>query len=226
MFINEKNISMKHFRFLKSFILILVTTFLSILIVYCILRIDDYSSYRKKNNEFLDEFKSDVEEDKEDLDESLYNPTKDKNDLYYNYVDYPFLSVDFSDLLSVNDEIVGWIRVSGTSVDYPVVQAKDNTFYLDHYYDKSFGYSGSIFSDFRNNLRSLNYNSVIYGHGRLDKTMFGSIRFGMDEEWFSNKDNYIIYLSTPYYNYIFLIFSVYVVNNENYYITTHFHNNE
>ena len=56
-----------------------------------------------------------------------------------------FFSVDFTELIKINDEVVAWIKVDETSVNYPVVKHKDNSYYLTHSYDKSFNYAGWIY---------------------------------------------------------------------------------
>jgi len=60
----------------------------------------------------------------------------------------------FEPLLKVNDELVGWITVEGTEVDYPILQADNNLDYLRHDFNKDYNILGSIFMDFRNNITS------------------------------------------------------------------------
>lgn len=133
-----------------------------------------------------------------------------------------FRQINFDELLKKNEDTVAWIKIEGTNIDYPVVQSNNNKFYLTHSFDKTYNKAGWIFSDFRNNLDYLNPNSVIYGHGRVDNTMFGSLRNIITDDWFNNTSNYIIKLATPNVNMIWEIFSVYTISNESYYITTHF----
>lgn len=133
-----------------------------------------------------------------------------------------FLSVDFTELSKINDEVVAWIKVPETSVNYPVVKHKDNSYYLTHSYDKSFNYAGWIYTDYRNDIDDLVSNNIIYGHGRVDGSMFGSLRDLLNLDG-SRK---VINISTPYNNYIFEIFSVYRISNTNDYLYTGFDNNE
>lgn len=152
----------------------------------------------------------------------LINVPDNKNDAIYNFQEESFLEVDFQDLLNTNDETVGYIKVNGTIIDYPIVKAIDNNYYLTHTFDKSKSKAGWIFLDYRNNLDVLNYNTIIYGHRRKDNSLFGSLKNVLEENWFSDLNNHIIKISTPKYNYIFLIFSVYHIPEENYYIKTYF----
>ena len=133
-----------------------------------------------------------------------------------------FLSVDFTELSKINDEVVAWIKVPETSVNYPVVKHKDNSYYLTHSYDKSFNYAGWIYTDYRNDIDDLVSNNIIYGHGRVDGSMFGSLRDLINKDG-SEK---LVYISTPYNNYIFKVFSIYRIMNTNDYLYTGYDNNE
>ena len=133
-----------------------------------------------------------------------------------------FLSVDFTELSKINDEVVAWIKVPETSVNYPVVKHKDNSYYLTHSYDKSFNYAGWIYTDYRNDIDDLVSNNIIYGHGRVDGSMFGSLRDLINKDG-SEK---LVYISTPYNNYIFQVFSIYRIMNTDDYLYTGYDNNE
>lgn len=134
--------------------------------------------------------------------------------------------INFSELLKVNNEIVGFIKVGGTNINYPVVRSNDNKYYLNHAYDKKKNIKGSIFLDYRNNLDSLSKNNIIYGHGMYDNTMFGSLDNLLTDNWLKNDNNYYIKLYTPNKLLVFKIFSVYTIEKEGYYIKTYFSNKE
>ncbi|MBQ3435889.1 MAG: class B sortase [Bacilli bacterium] len=136
------------------------------------------------------------------------------------------LYVNFKKLKKENPDTVAWIKVNGTNIDYPVVQRADNQYYLYHSFDNSFNYAGWIFSDYRNDLNSLNKNTVIYGHGRLDGSMFGSLKNVFDESWLKEKNNNVIFLVTEEAKYTWEIFSTYSIKSESYYIITDFNNKE
>lgn len=152
----------------------------------------------------------------------LVNPPDEENNLYWEYIKEDFLNVNFSELLLRNKDTVAWLKVGGTSIDYPVVQTDNNDFYLNHSFDKTKSIAGWIFSDFRNNLDYLNNNSVIYGHRRLDMSMFGSLISVLDKSYFENKSNHVIKLSTAHTNMLWQVVSIYTIPKETYYITTHF----
>mgnify|MGYP002620066906 CR=1 FL=1 len=149
-----------------------------------------------------------------------------KNTLYWKYLNTPLSSVDFSSLLKENKDTVGWIIVNNTNVNYPVVQANDNDYYLQHDFNKKRNSAGWVFADFRDDFSNFNQNMVIYAHGRKDKVMFGSLTNTLQKKWYTNLDNQIIQLSTIKYNTMWQIFAIYKVEAESYYITTDFSSDE
>ena len=146
---------------------------------------------------------------------------------YWDYINVPYLNVDFSTLQKINPDVVGWLKVENTNVNYPVVKSSDNSYYLTHDFNKNKNSAGWIFLDYRNDLNNLRKNSIIYGHNMLNKTMFGSIPDNvLSTSWLSNPNNHLIKLSTPNSNMVWKIFSVYTVEPESYYIKTLFNNIE
>ena len=156
----------------------------------------------------------------------VYNIDEKVNEsLYWKYLNTPLSSVEFSSLLKENSDTVGWLIVNDTNINYPVVQTRDNDYYLTHAYDKSNNSAGWIYADYRDNFNILNKNVVIYGHGRKDKIMFGSLTKSLDRTWYTKEQNQIIQLSTLKYNTMWQIFSIYTKEAESYYITTDFNDN-
>ena len=155
-------------------------------------------------------------------DEDNVNPPEDEADDYWDFVKLPLVSVDFSELKRRNPDTVGWINVRSTNINYPIVQAGDNDYYLKHAYDRSYNGAGWIFADYQNNMKRFDKNTVIYGHSRLDYTMFGSLKNVLQESWYANKDNHVVFLSTPQSNTMWQVFSAYKIEPESYYLTTSF----
>lgn len=154
------------------------------------------------------------------------NPPNDKQSDYWSYMKLPMISVDFNELKKKNSDTIAFLNVSGTKVNYPVVQTSNNSYYLNHAFDKSKNSAGWVFLDYRNDIKNFQDNTIIYAHGRVDKTMFGSLKNALKNEWYSNKDNHIIYLSTISEGTIWQVFSVYVVPTETYYLTSSFGSND
>lgn len=154
------------------------------------------------------------------------NPPKDEFDPYWDFIDIPLISVNFSELIKENNDTVGWIFVDNTNINYPVVQTTNNDYYLWHSFDKKYTDAGWIYMDYRNDSKEFDNNTIIYGHSRIDRSMFGTLRNATKKEWFNNKDNHIIKFSTPYENTMWQVFSSYTIEEETYYLKTKFSNTE
>lgn len=145
---------------------------------------------------------------------------------YWTYMTTPMINVDFSKLKQINSDTVGWIYVNNTNINYPFVQTTDNSYYLTHAFDKSKNAAGWLFADYRSDLTNLKNNTVIYGHGRVDQVMFGSLEKVLEKSWYTNSENQIIKISTPTTNTLWQIVSIYTIQAESYYLTHNFENDE
>ena len=132
---------------------------------------------------------------------------------------------DLTSLRKLNSDTVAYIEVSNTNIKYPVVQSNDNTFYLDHDFYRNYSSKGAIFADYRDKFDELEANTIIYGHHRLDNTMFGDIDKLFTNSYYNNKDHSIKLVTTDK-TYIFEVFSVYEIEPEVYYLTTYFNEEE
>ena len=115
--------------------------------------------------------------------------------------------IDFSKLKEVNDDIVGWIIMDGTQVNYPIVQGDNNSYYLNHSYDKSYNSYGSIFMDYRSNNDFSDLNTFLYGHYTGNGSMFGELKKYMKQSFY--EEHPFFYILTPIENYKVEIFSAY-----------------
>lgn len=150
---------------------------------------------------------------------------ENEKDIYFDYMKLKFIDVDINKLKTFNPDTIGFIKVMGTNINYPFVQNLDNDYYLNRSYDKTYNNAGWIFLDYRNNEFN-DKNTIIYGHGRINGTMFGSLKDTLKSSWQSNKDNYIIKISTEKENSIWQIFSVYKIATTSDYLQTTFSDNE
>lgn len=224
---NDKNIkvkSVKKKRKLKRKIWTLLTLFFVIILIVCIIKILLWVKDNKDTSSMTNEIINvvNVEEREDDDNTELVNEDDDKKSDYWYYITFPLINVDFTELKEKNSDTVGWINVNNTNINYPYVQTNNNSFYLDHSFDKSYNEAGWVFLDYRNNSNLDNKNNILYAHSRLDKTMFGSLSKVLKSSWYNNKDNHIIRLSTEKENTLWQIFSVYKIPEESYYITTEF----
>jgi len=158
--------------------------------------------------------------------EIIQNEDIKETDPYWDYIKMNLMEVNFDELYKLNHEVKGWIQVNGTNVNYPFVQTNNNDFYLTHDLEKKWNDAGWIFMDYRNNSVEFDKNTIIYGHARLDTTMFGSLKNIIKSKWYNNKDNYIVKLSTPTHNTMWQVFSVYHIPTTNDYIQTTFYSDE
>lgn len=92
----------------------------------------------------------------------------------------------FSKLQELNPEVLGWINVYGTNIDYPLVQAKDNEKYLNKDSKGEFAATGAIFLDARNNPKFEDFNTIIYGHHVENGVMFGDVAKFADQDFLTS----------------------------------------
>ena len=149
----------------------------------------------------------------EEINEIIDETSKDKND------------IDFASLKKKNKEIVAYLKVPGTKIDYVVVKGKDNSYYLKHNLYKQSSVAGWIFMDYHNKLDGTDKNIVIYGHNTYNGTMFGTLRNVVKKNWYENMDNHTFNLVLEDEVVTYQVFSTYSIKVEDYYINTIFKNN-
>ena len=135
-------------------------------------------------------------------------------------------NVDFTKLKEINKDVVAWLKVNGTNIEYAVVKTNNNNYYLNHNFENKQNGAGWIFADYKNKLDGTDKNIVIYGHNMRDSSMFGTLKNILEEEWYNNEENYVINFVTEKEEQKYQVFSVYQIKNEDYYIDTEFKNNE
>lgn len=216
----------KRLRKDRVFLLVLLL-FFSTIFIFSAFKVIEWLSDNNNTDKVIEKINNDVKVDEvkdnentEVIDEEPTEPEKVSD--YFYYITYPLINVDFESLLKTNNETVGWINVNNTNINYPFVQGINNTYYLNHSFDKSYNSAGWVFMDYRNNKEMNNKNTILYAHGRIDKTMFGSLYKTLYPAWYQNRSNHIIRISTPSVNMSYQIFSVYKIEEESYYIQTDF----
>lgn len=88
------------------------------------------------------------------------------------------------ELQKENSDIVGWLEVGGTNINYPVLQGEDNSYYMTHNYKKEQATSGSLFLDKDYNWDIPSSNLLIYGHNNKDGLMFQELLKYESEEFY------------------------------------------
>ena len=117
---------------------------------------------------------------------------------------------------------MAWIKVNNTNIEYPIVKTSNNSYYLTHSFDKSYNSAGWPFADYKNKFDGTDKNIVMYGHNRKDGSMFATLKNVLSPEWYNNEKNRNIIFNTENENSIYEVFSVYQIENEEYYIQTEF----
>ena len=130
--------------------------------------------------------------------------------------------VDFEKLKEKNSDIVAWLKVKGTNIETTVVKSTNNDYYLTHNFNKEYNSAGWIFADYKNKVDGTDKNLVIYGHNMRDDSMFGSLKWVINEDWYNNEDNKYITLITENETQVYEVFSVYQIEKDDYYIQTNF----
>ena len=226
--VKEKIVVKMKKRYLKRWVWTTFPIIFLLIIAFSLFKIFFWAKDNKDTKSVIDDISNNtkVEETKDDENTELINEpeNKDETNDYWYYIKQPLINVDINALKEKNKDTVGWINVNNTNINYPYVQGKDNKYYLNHSYDKSYNEAGWVFLDYRNNSTLSDKNNILYAHSRLDKTMFGSLSKTLKSNWYNNKDNHIIRLSTETENTMWQIFSVYKIPEETYYITTNFSN--
>lgn len=94
---------------------------------------------------------------------------------------------EYAEAFSQNSDMVGWLEIPDTVINYPVMQmADDNEFYLNHDFEKRDNSAGTLFVDYRSDVVNPTTNTIIYGHNMKNDSMFGSIDNYLDEEYYNN----------------------------------------
>ena len=87
------------------------------------------------------------------------------------------IDTNIESLKQKNKDTVGFIKVNGTNISYPVLQSSDNEYYLRHSFDNTYSQAGWIYMDYRNDSTLKDRNTIIYGHNMLNNTMFSELIF-------------------------------------------------
>ncbi len=80
-----------------------------------------------------------------------------------------------AEALAVNPQTVAWLTIPDTDIDFPIVQCDDNSYYLDHGFDRSYYGRGCPFLDYRCSSDFTDFNSIIYGHNIKNTYVFGPL---------------------------------------------------
>lgn len=102
-------------------------------------------------------------------------------------------AIDLAALREVNADVLGWIYIPGSKINYPLLQGEDNDYYLKHAWDHRKTSVGSIFLEQRSSADLMDYNTIVYGHNMNDGSMFAGLRkFSTQGYWEKHPHVYIV----------------------------------
>ena len=116
--------------------------------------------------------------------------------------------IDLAALREVNPDVVGWILIPDTVINYPLMQGGDNDYYLKRTWDEKKNAVGSIFLEYLNNPGLTDFNTIVYGHNMKNGSMFASIREYRNREYWENHP--YVYILSDQGVYRYEIFSSYL----------------
>ena len=194
----------------NKFIGIIIATLSIVTYLLCVFIISRWYVQNERTKKFADSLINDpianqdlrTDEVKENTD---YSSINEKN----GQIAQNYMRVNLDYYIIINKETVAWLQVNGTNINYPVVQHKDNSYYLTHDFYQHKTNVGWVFGDYRDDFKNFNNNTIIYAHNLVNRTMFGQIPYLMKSNWFSKESREYIKLSTKNTNSIWQIFSVY-----------------
>lgn len=168
-------------------IVIILVIIISIITLFFVgsLLLKDYSEYDSNNKEIEDL-----------IDEVFIEDVETKE----NSIDWEYIKL-------VNEDIIGWIEIEGTEINYPILKDNDNLYYLKHNYLKKYNSNGSIFTLDSNPINSA--ETLIYGHNMRNGTMFSLLGNYLNKDFLFSHQKIKIYM--PDSNYEGLVFSAYSI---------------
>ena len=138
-----------------------------------------YYSYYEKNDIEYSELSTLVKEDSGGTVEINYTEKQDK----------PPILKKYETLYNKNRKLIGWLKIEGCDIDYPVMQTSNNEYYLDHNYNQEYDKNGSLFLDKDCDAAFPNDNMIIYGHHMKSGKMFGNLNYYSKESfWEDNRE--------------------------------------
>lgn len=143
--------------------------------------------------------------------------------LSYWQVEQDLIDVQQQELAKVQEsypDAVGWLKLEGTRIDNPVMQSKDNLYYLSRNYKGENSRGGSIYIDYRNDPNLTDPHTIFYGHVLRNETMFGSLPKYASESYAKEHPQFLYYNGVD--EWTLEVFAAYETTTDFYYIKTDF----
>lgn len=129
-------------------------------------------------------------------------------------------TIDFDKLAAINPDVIGWLTLDGTVIDYPVVQGTDNAYYLEHLFNRDVNHMGSLFMDYRSDPYFRDYITPIYGHHTNSGAMFCTLENYKEQAFYDEHPQFLY--RTPHGDYIFEAYAGTLMNAEEDFLKTGF----
>ena len=137
---------------------------------------------------------------------------------------HPAPVIDFSGIVCSFPDVVAWIVLDNTVINYPVMQGNDNAFYLAHLPSGEKHVMGSIFMDYRNASDFSDRNTIIYGHNMASGDMFAVLNHYQNQAFYDAHP--IMEMMTPHNHYTLTLFAAYMIDSAIETVPISFNNNQ
>lgn len=178
----------KDMKHKKIFIVALLIVFFCILSICLFLLLKDFWQFK------------DTTTDTQNLVDEIVEENSDTNEL----------QIDWEELKLINSNIVAWIKIENTNINYPILQDNENLFYLRHSFNKKYNSNGSIFTIDESPFDI--EETTIYGHNMKNGIIFSELGKFLNQDFLNSHLYFNIY--TPSCNYVCKVFSVYSTDVE------------
>lgn len=165
-----------------------------------------WSIYNKKSSNMAKSLKEKYFSENIDIENIKNDNASNINKIFPN-------PINFEELQKINDEVIGWIRIQNTDIDYPIVQTQDNEYYLHKDINKKYSTCGWIFMDYKNTNNFIDKNTVLYGHNIKSGLMFYDLQKILDNKL---GNNITIEIFTPNEKLEYRVYSCYMEAPEDY----------
>ncbi len=108
----------------------------------------------------------------------------------------PVIMDKFEELYARNNDLIGWLTIPETVIDYPVMQCEDDEYYLHHGFYGEVDKYGCLYVRERADVNTPGTNFLIYGHNMKDGTMFGSLDEYRSKSFY--EEHPLLYFDTLY----------------------------
>lgn len=111
------------------------------------------------------------------------------------------MEIDLEPLREVNGDVVGWIGIPDTELSYPLLKGEDNKYYLSHIWNKEYNSGGSVFLRYTDSSDLSDFHTIAYAHRMNDDTMFGSLRYYEEPDYWQEHPSIYVANETAVYRY-------------------------